>query len=81
MPSQDTKILELNQYQKSDKAPFVIYADLRCIIEKIYGCKNNPDNSSTANVSEHIPEGFSSLEYLHLEAEKISMMYTDVKIV
>ena len=28
MPSKDTKILELNQYQKSDKAPFIIYADL-----------------------------------------------------
>ena len=28
MPSKDTKILELNQDQKSDKAPFIIYADL-----------------------------------------------------
>ena len=24
----DTKVLEFNQYQKSDKAPFIIYADL-----------------------------------------------------
>ena len=31
MPAEDTKILEFNQY----KAPFVIYADLQCIIEKI----------------------------------------------
>ena len=28
MPSEDTKILEFNQYKKSDKAPFIIYADL-----------------------------------------------------
>ena len=34
MPSEDTKILKLNQYQKYDKAPFIIYADLECIIEK-----------------------------------------------
>ena len=34
MPSDDTKILEFNQYQKSDKAPFIIYVDLKCIIEK-----------------------------------------------
>ena len=27
MPFEDTKLLEFNQYQKSDKAPFVIYAD------------------------------------------------------
>ena len=39
MPSEDTKILEFNQYQKFDKAQFVIYADLQCLIEKIDGCK------------------------------------------
>ena len=59
MPSEETKILELNQYQKSDKAPFIIYADFECIIEKIDGCKNNPENSSTTKVSKHIPSGFS----------------------
>ena len=45
--------------QKSDKAPFDIYADLECLIEKIDGCKNSPENSSTAKLSEHIPSGFS----------------------
>ena len=59
MPSEDTKILEFNQNQKSDKAPFIIYVDLECIIEKIDGCKNNPENSSTTKLSEHIPPGFS----------------------
>ena len=59
LPSEDTKMLEFNQYQKSDKAPFIIYADLECIIEKIDGCKNNPENSSTTKVSKHIPSGFS----------------------
>ena len=58
MPSEDTKVLEFNQYQKSDKAPFIIYADFECIIEKIDGCKNNPENSSTTKVSKHIPSGF-----------------------
>ena len=43
MPSEDTKILEFNQYQKSDKAPFIIYADLECIIEKIDVCQNSPE--------------------------------------
>ena len=59
MPSGDTKIFEFNQYQKSDKAPFIIYADLECIIEKIDGYKNNPKNSSTTKVIEHIPSGLS----------------------
>ena len=46
MPSEDTKILEFNQYQKSDKATIIIYADLEYITEKIDGCKNNPEDSS-----------------------------------
>ena len=44
MPFEDTKILEFNQYQKSDKAPFTIYADLEVIIGKTDGCKNYPEN-------------------------------------
>ena len=59
MTSEDTKKLEFDQNQKSDKPPFIIYADLECIIEKIDGCKNSPENSSTAKVSQHIPSGFS----------------------
>ena len=58
MPSEDTKILEFNQYQKSDKATFIIYADLECIIERIDGRKNNPENLSTTKVSHDIPSGF-----------------------
>ena len=33
MPSEYNKILEFNQYQKSDKAPFFIYENLECLIE------------------------------------------------
>ena len=58
MSFEDAKILEFNHYKKSDKAPFIIYADLECLIERTDGCKNNPGNSSTANLSEHIPSGF-----------------------
>ena len=59
MFSQGTKILEFNQYQKSDNASFIICADLECMIEKIDGCKNNPKDSK--KVSEHIPSGFQCL--------------------
>ena len=57
MPSEYTKILEFNQYQKSDKVPFIIYADLECMIENIDGCKNIPKNLSKTKVSKHIPSG------------------------
>ena len=45
MLSENTKILEFNQYQKSDKVPFIICGDLECIIHKIDGCKSNLENS------------------------------------
>ena len=47
MSSEDITILELNQYHKSDKAPFIIYADLEYLIVKKDGCKTNPEKWST----------------------------------
>ena len=59
IPSEDTKILEFSQYQKTDQARFVTDADLDCIIEKTDGCENNPELSCKRKVSERIPSGFS----------------------
>ena len=64
MSSEDTKISELTKH----KALFIIYADLECIIEKIDGCKNNPENSSTTKEIEHFYQVFQCLQYLFLEA-------------
>ena len=44
MPSKDIKILEFNRYQKSDKAPFIIYVDLEGIIEKTDRYEIIPEN-------------------------------------
>ena len=52
MPFEDIEILQFNQYQKSDKGPFFLH--LKCLIEKIDGCKNNSENSSKTKASEHI---------------------------
>ena len=35
MPSKDTKTLDFGQYQKLNKAPFIIYANIECIIEQM----------------------------------------------
>ena len=48
--SEDAKILEFNQYQKSDKAPFIIYADLE---------KQLMDAKLILKINLHIPSGFS----------------------
>ena len=59
MPSEDPKILEFNEYQKSDKAySFVIYADLECLIEKFDGCQKNPEKLFTTKVGQNIPSCF-----------------------
>ena len=58
MSYEDTKISEFNQYQKSDKAPFITDTYRECILEKIDGYKNNPENSSTTKVSTPISSGF-----------------------
>ena len=34
MPSEKDKILEFNQYMKSDKKPYIIYADIESLIQK-----------------------------------------------
>ena len=59
MPSEDTKMLEFIQYQKSDKAPFIIFSDHEPLMGKTDRCKDNPEKSSTTKVSEYIPSGFS----------------------
>ena len=85
MPSKDIKILEFNQYQKSDKTRFIIYSDLECLIKMIDGCKDNAENLSTAKIDKHIPNIFHQvlqcLQYCHLQAQKISMLYIEAKIV
>ena len=58
-PPEDTKILEFNQYQKSDKARFTIYANHKSLIEKINECRDNPEKSSAIKVGEHLQSSFS----------------------
>ena len=45
-------MLEFNQHK-------IIYADIESLKEKIDGCKNNPEKSSTIKVGENILSGFS----------------------
>ena len=49
MPSEKDKLLEFNQYMKSDKMSYIIYAHIESLIKKIEGFANNPENSSTTN--------------------------------
>ena len=59
MPSGKDNILEFNQYMKSDKMPYIIYADIESLIKKTDGYVNNPEKSSTTKIGEHLPYGYS----------------------
>ena len=55
IPSEKDNILELNQHMKLNKMPYIIFADIEPLIKKIVGCVNDPENSSTKKIGEHIP--------------------------
>ena len=43
MHTKDNNIIKYNQGEKSIKLPFVVYADLECLLEKMSTCQNNPN--------------------------------------
>ena len=59
MPKEDNKILKYNHGEKSMKVPFIIYADLESLLEKINTCYNNPKKSSTTKKNKHTPSLFT----------------------
>ena len=55
MPDEDNKILRYISGEQSLKAPFIIYADLECLLKKKNGCQNNPKKSYTEKKAIHSP--------------------------
>ena len=63
------------------KHPFIIYADLESLLEKMSTCHNNPKNSSTTKINKHTPSGYSLFTHCSLDFKKISLIVIEVKIV
>ena len=59
MPSPNNNIIKYNSGEKSLELPFIIYADLECLLKKIDTYYNNPELSSTAKINQHISSGYS----------------------
>ena len=56
------KELEKIKYSPGDKplkAPFIIYADLECLLKKVRSRQNNPENSYTEKKVKHKPSGYA----------------------
>ena len=59
MPKEETKILKHNHGEKSMKVPFIIYADIDSLLEKMSTCHNNPKKSTTNKINKHTFSGYS----------------------
>ena len=53
MPEEHNKILKYNQGEKSKKVPFIIYADLECLLEKMNTCHKNCMKNFYLDLREH----------------------------
>ena len=75
MPNEHNKILKYNHGEKSMKAPFIIYADLESLLEKINTCCDNPEKSSTTKINKHTPSGYSLFTHCSFDITKNNLDY------
>ena len=75
MPTNDNNVSKYNQGEKSIKLPFVVYADLECLLEKMSTCYNNPEESSTTKINKHTPSGYSIFTHCSFDKSKNKLNY------
>ena len=64
-----------NQREKSIKLPFVVYADLECLLEKISTSQNNPNESSTTEINKHTSSCYSLFTHCSFDKTKNKLDY------
>ena len=75
MPTKNNNIIKYNHGEKSMKVPFIIYADLECLLEKMSTCINNPNESSTTKINKHTPSGYSIFTSCSFDESKNKLNY------
>ena len=75
MPTKINNIIKYNHGEKSMKLPFVIYADLECLLEKMSTCINNPNESSTTKRNKHVRSGYSIFTPCSFDESKNKLNY------
>ena len=81
MPDEDNKILKYNHGEKSLKAPFMIYADLECLLEKMDSCKIILKHLTQRKKLSICLLAVHCLQIVHLMRQKISLIIIEAKIV
>ena len=75
IPDKDNNTIIYNQGEKSIKLPFVVYADLECLLEKMSTCYNNPEKSSTTKINKFTPSGYSIFTHCSFDKSKNKLSY------
>ena len=75
MPDEDNKILKYIPGEKSFKAPFIIYADLECLLRNINTCQNNPEKSYTEKKATHRPSDNALVTCCSFDKSKNEIKY------
>ena len=70
MPEEDNKILKCNHGEKSMKVPFIVFAGLESLLEKMNTCHNNSEKSSTTKINKHTPSGYSLFTHCSFDSTK-----------
>ena len=78
MPIKGNNIIKYNHGEKSIKIPFIIYADLECLLKKMSTCQNDPIKSSTTIINKHTPSGYSIFTNCSFDESKNKISYYSV---
>ena len=75
MPTKNNNIIKYNHGEQSMKLPFVIYAVLECLLEKMSTCIDNRNESSTTKINKHTPSGYSIFTHCSFDESKNKLNY------
>ena len=73
MPTEGNKTLEYNHGQNAMKVSFIIYAELKSLLEKMSKCHNNPEKSSATKINKQTPSGYSWFRNFSFDLRKIKL--------
>ena len=75
MSTKDNNTIKYSHGEKSIKLPFVVYADLEYLLEKMSTCYKHPEESSTTKINKHTPSGYSISTHCSFDKSKSKLNY------
>ena len=69
------RVLKYMPREKFVMTPFVIFADLESILEKINGCENDPEKSLAIKVNKHIASAYFLFSHCLFDKTKDKLDY------